>query len=483
MNMEKAFTLLETLITIGIMAVIGIIVFLNLQGAKSSTDVASTAQQMTVLLRQAQSSAAAQKNDTAWSVYFSNATPTPFFALVSSSTYSSSTVMASYPLPSTVGFETSTLTQGSSLTVTFSPISGAVPTSTEIGIYAKNNPTLVANIAISGSGNINYNTCNGLFSSWGGATSLPIALALSPATAYNGYVYALGGSYDNFGDATETVYYARINPNGTIGSWGITTQLPDSGSDNATPAAAYNGYIYFLEWGGGLPGTSSVYYASINTNGTLGAWNSTAAMQTTYFEPAIAYNGYLYSIGGIIDQNSPADATATVNYAQINTNGTLGTWASTAPLPSKIAGQPAIAYNGYLYSIGGTIGGTASNPNASANATSTVNYAQINPNGTLGTWTSTAPLPTSTAFQFAFVYNNYLYSIGGESPTSSAYYAQINTNGTLGTWAPTAPLPTSTYWQPSVNYNGYTYSIGGINNAGVPTSTVYYATLCAAGSF
>src|SRR6202020_144603 len=60
-NMKKAFTLLETMIVIAIIAVLGVVAFFSLQGGKSETDLTGTIQQMTTLLRQAQSSAVSQK--------------------------------------------------------------------------------------------------------------------------------------------------------------------------------------------------------------------------------------------------------------------------------------------------------------------------------------------------------------------------------------------------------------------------------------
>ena len=69
---KKAFTLIELLIVIGIIAVIGIVTYVNLQGGQDQTSLTSTAQQATALLRQAQVSAASQKQNTVWGVYFSN---------------------------------------------------------------------------------------------------------------------------------------------------------------------------------------------------------------------------------------------------------------------------------------------------------------------------------------------------------------------------------------------------------------------------
>jgi hypothetical protein len=337
-----------------------------------------------------------------------------------------------------------------------------------------NNPALVANISIGRTGSVNYNTCNGLFSSWITTTPLPSGLGLSPAVAYNDYVYVVGGASSS---VATTVYYARTYPDGTLGPRGVTTPLPVI--SDLEPAVAYNGYIYFIDANlpGSAPPTATVEYAQLYSNGALGPWTSTTVLEGPWGEPAVANNGYLYTIGGLIDENTPADATSSVFYAAVNSTGSLGAWMATAPLPSKIVSEAAVVNNGYVYSVGG------SGNDASDIVTSSVFYAPINSTGSLGVWAATSPLPAPVELEFAVVYNGYLYSIGGSFTSSVAYYAPINSNGTLGTWALTPPLPTSTYWQPSTIYNGYAYSIAGVNNADLVTTTVNYAPLCLTASF
>src|ERR1019366_8648916 len=114
---------------------------------------------------------------------------------------------------------------------------------------------------------------------------------------------------------------------------------------------------------------------------------------------------------------------------------TMSAWtASSSTLPTNNWQANTIAYNGYLYEIGGCY--------SSGCPLSTVDYATINPNGTLGSWTPTASLLTAVDYASAVVYNGYVYEIGGCTtgcPSVNAYtaaveYAPINTtNGTLGT--------------------------------------------------
>lgn len=59
------------------------------------------------------------------------------------------------------------------------------------------------------------------------------------------------------------------------------------------------------------------------TGGSIGAYISTSSgsYTTRHSAGSVAYNGYLYVIGGNIRSD--------VNYAPINSNGTIGTWNTT----------------------------------------------------------------------------------------------------------------------------------------------------------
>jgi type II secretory pathway pseudopilin PulG len=477
---EGAFTMIEVVVVLAIVIVVGIATTLSFQGAKNSADLTATAQRMTSLVRQAEVSAVAQKQNTAWGVYFSNTTsPAPFYALISSSTYSSSDVVAEYPLPSDIAFSTSTLPVGSSMVMAFAPLTGTSIASTSLSIYSTENPLLIANIVVAGAGQITYNVCNGQSGQWAATNSLPTSTYGQPAVVYNGYVYSIGG-LNSGNNPTSTVYRAQVNPNGTLGSWTATTPLPVGTYDQ--PAVAYNGYIYSIAGDTYSNPTSTVYRAQVNPNGTLGSWTATTPLPVgTIDQPAVVYNGYIYSIGG---SENVDGVTSTVYYAQLNPNGTLGSWTATVPLPNSYGGtdgQPAVAYNGYIYSIGGAVA-------FSTNPTSSVYRAQVNPNGTLGSWTATTPLPAGTYDQPAVAYNGYIYSIGGGysvSATSSVYYASINSSGGLGAWNSDASLPNVLYYQPAIAYGGYLYTIGGFasNQAGGITSTVLYSSVCPSASF
>ena len=124
---------------------------------------------------------------------------------------------------------------------------------------------------------------------------------------------------------------------------------------------------------------------------------------------------------------APASAACTAGGGSITgdwcaSNGTAGTGAN---LPAVTYDATAVAYNGYVYQIGGY----------STVATAVVDYAAITSSGALA-----APVGSLSA--------------GGG--TITGYWCASNVSTSTG-----ANLPAATYLATAVAYNGYVYQIGG----------------------
>lgn len=309
---------------------------------------------------------------------------------------------------------------------------------------------------------------------WSSTTVLPTAVYGNRSVAYNGYVYALGGTVSGVGPSTTAVY-APLNANGTVGSWQSTTSLP-TGVYNAM-TVAHNGYIYHM--GGDPTGGSSiatVYYAPLNANGTIGTWQSTTSLPTGVRHGATAvYNGYVYVVGNDGLSNS-------VYYAPLNGNGTVGTWQSATNYPINSGYASAVTYNGRLY----VFGGLSSNGGPSF-AESAVRYATINSNGSLGSWQTAAnSLPYTVYNAGAVVHNGYVYVVAGIGGAThdTVVYAPLLSDGTVGSWQTSSQeLPTWLDNAGTTYYNGHIYAIGGSNSGmGNTLNSVYYSNIQATSS-
>ncbi|MEK7507860.1 MAG: prepilin-type N-terminal cleavage/methylation domain-containing protein [Patescibacteria group bacterium] len=346
----------------------------------------------------------------------------------------------------------------------------------------QNGPATTTNTLFSTSTNIAYDltagsisldlSFTGALTFWNNTTPLPIPMVVA-ADIYNGYIYAISaGATDECGLGTSTVIYGQADSNGAVSSWSATTPLPNALAGEAF--VVYNGYAYVIA---GAATTSTVRYASINGNGTLGSWtNTTPLPNTLYDHSSVAYNGYMYVLGGRGWGSPSTEDTSTVLFAQINGNGTLGSWTPVTALPGRDSWLAAVAYNGYLYQVGGYY---------NSNPSGIVQYAPINGDGTIGSWSRTTDVPAAVEKHALAINNGYLYIVGGTDnahtfpSTSTVRYAKINSNGTLGSWTEATALPSNVQTTGAVFYNNYLFSVGG-NVGDVITQCVGTSTVVSA---
>ena len=116
------------------------------------------------------------------------------------------------------------------------------------------------------------------------------------------------------GTATADIQFAKPNSDGTIpasgaGSWtSATNSLPVA--DQRFGITVYGSYIYVT---GSSYINTTVRYASLNSSdGSIGTWGTTSSFTTARIDNvSMAYNGYLfvlggcnhYSVGGACDSN------------------------------------------------------------------------------------------------------------------------------------------------------------------------------------
>ncbi len=210
-NMRKGFSLIEILVAVGIIAVVSLVVLPSFLGTSHQTVLNSAAQQIVSAVRESQSRSVSQTRGAQWGIHFDNSTNTaPFYAIFTGSSYGSGTTESHYQLPATIAFACSTLAPGSSMDVTFSPISGLASTPATIGIYAVSQPSLSSTITIAPTGVVFAGmsappTCTGPCSS-APSTSVYMNMASKscPRNA-RAWVFTL------YATASGTAYNARVS--------------------------------------------------------------------------------------------------------------------------------------------------------------------------------------------------------------------------------------------------------------------------------
>lgn len=148
-----------------------------------------------------------------------------------------------------------------------------------------------------------------------GALPAPAYVAQIVATANR--VYVLGG-ISTSDTRVSTVYTAPIQPDGTIGTWTTGTALP--ALLNPSHLVVTKSRVYLLGGYINITRTANVYYAAINTDGTLGTWTTGTAMPAAlYSGQAIITSNRIYILsaifkGGKNDYSSYYDGTTRAAY-------------------------------------------------------------------------------------------------------------------------------------------------------------------------
>lgn len=313
---------------------------------------------------------------------------------------------------------------------------------------------------------------------------LPQPLWDHGSAIYNGFLYTSGGHSGcdgNYGDCgfTKKVYYAPIYPDGSVGSFNVTTSLPIALRGHSM--LAYNGYIYII---GGIvqpqfseppfpdPETfetilnEKVYYAKINSDGTLSSWNETAPLPPSgedvpadkaglFALSATVHKDYIYVSGGwsdVLKRNVNILFTGRIDKA----SGAIINWVhnATSDLPDYLSKHVlvAAAVNGsdYLYIIGGNSGTIGSQ-----SFHKEIHYSKIATDGIPGKWTlASKTLPVPLIDHAAVVAGRYLFVLGGRdrdaswgkyNKYSSVYYFYIKDNGDIDGPSKYPDLPVSLF--------------------------------------
>ena len=328
---------------------------------------------------------------------------------------------------------------------------------------------------------------------WCPGTAMPAGAFDAGAAVYGNKIYLVGG-HTNAG-ATAAVHYAQISAaDGTLGAWQATTALPVPAS--GLRVTAHGGHLYAVGGivGGGI--SNQVYYAPISTDGTLGAWQQTAALKDAraYFGMArfgdlggAALGGRIYVAGGAADGNF--GALSSVEYTKIKSDGSLAPWQyAEFALPQKVRGLSMVAVDAGLVTAGGFAcdGSFAcQNSGEGGQILSTVRYAAFEASGTMHNWTTQNSMATARQ-NFGLVhYNGNIFALGGMGKATDTLAtveaAGFATPTTLTRWGPQAPLNAARMKFASVPFARapavpVIYILGGGTSFGGPTASVEFFT-------
>ncbi|NIR74926.1 MAG: hypothetical protein GWO12_07400 [Gemmatimonadetes bacterium] len=217
----------------------------------------------------------------------------------------------------------------------------------------------------------------------GAALATPFNALIDTAVA--GHLYVVGG-VDGTGAPTSTVYTAAVSKDRSVGAWSTTTSLP-------VPLHSM-GVVVFRSWlylaGGATTAddpVADVYRARINEDGTLGSWESQPALPyPRAHAPLVQFAGVLYMFGGDSAAVAPGDNTVTgttvgqIYYHPLDLRTGVLKNASWTLNPNEmikaVSKHSVVAAGGTVLVSGGLYSGAS-------NSSTEHQYASINPDGTI----------------------------------------------------------------------------------------------------
>lgn len=301
------------------------------------------------------------------------------------------------------------------------------------------------------------------FDTWStSGLALPAQRFDAGTAVYGGYIYEVGGRLGS--SNVSTVYWSKINsstklleaPNpgaGACASWCTSTDYDLPSPRAAFKLVAYNGFLYVL--GGRDPscttgnGTGNgafcdtVYIAKLGANGEPAKWHPTDTNKNNWaywyrdtdlssertYAATVAYNNRMYFLGGLTNTPSTNTVLDTSQYADIKPNGTIGSWSTTTALPATLYGTEAHAYNDRMYIVGGY------NSSGGGVLEDEVGHIKINSDGTFASsgWYNNNQFTngrTGWGGNFSVILGGYLYVIGGcTAATTTAVLDECTASG------------------------------------------------------
>ncbi len=277
-----------------------------------------------------------------------------------------------------------------------------------------------------------------------------------------GYLFTLAGLKDfgGYADSLSSVYSAPLGLDGDVGAWSEVNSLPVKVLSHCAVSAGE--YIFVI--GGYVPGPTwtildSVYSAKVNSDGTIGPWATlTPLPEKLYSHQAVLVDGHIFVLGGM-NAVGAGDQSA-VYSAKLKPDGSIENWIIQTSLPKPLIGCSAVSLNGYLYILGGSSGALQSS----------VYSIKVNADGTFdGNWNTLTNMPKALDSFAAIGSNGYIFVTGGYGGLfqSAVYSARVNYDGTIGIWATLNSLYNDT---PALSHQGlsvnqYLLILGG-NTAG-----------------
>lgn len=279
----------------------------------------------------------------------------------------------------------------------------------------------------------------------------------------NGFVYVLGG---NTGGATPSFYsdyqFAKVNDDGTLGAVTPAIALPNNTPRSSFGCVAYKNKLYVVG-GDSTSGArlSDVWYASLDpSTGSVGSWNSAGVTLPASRSGLglVAYNDYLFVVGG-----STGTPDGKVLASKLSSTGVPGGFADTlSNVPNGRTGHAVFVNDNHLYVVGGSSG---------TQYYADVQVAPLGANGSVGAFVASTPLPNPRTDMGFASFNGHAFLCGGKTLATTTnrdcFIGSFLSTGAIGSWVPSMALGSARNSLSLVTNGQHLLAVGGDNGTAI----------------
>jgi len=265
----------------------------------------------------------------------------------------------------------------------------------------------------------------------------------------------ISGGYDGASIVSD-VRYATPSWGDPINSWTSATALPSPVRDHAM--VAVDRFLFVL--GGRVSGAprDSIQVGELKYDSSLLGWkHANRQLPVALWNArAVSVGGWIYVIGGCTGAGENTAGTA-VYFAKVEQDGDLGAWQTGPSLPEARTAHAVVSTQGRIWVLGGA--------NAAGVDRATVWYSDITPTtGALSAWTATGSLGDPIRDHTVAIENGVMLCIGGRvagMPVSDVYTTKLASDLGLGSWSVGFLLPVEVERAESFCIHGRIYQLGG----------------------
>jgi hypothetical protein len=299
---------------------------------------------------------------------------------------------------------------------------------------------------------------------WQTLEPMPTPRANHCSVAANGYLVVIGGNEKPTGQTSfvdlDDVLVSKIAADGSLGAWKVAGHTP--GTLNSCTAAADGKDIFLVDaiFTNDTIG-KVVRRATLSDDGDLGAWQDVGALPDgvrVLYSVASVSNGALRAFRAKLPDEGDA-------VSLLRTPVDAPAWQESSVL-AGFRGHPQYAMtDSFAYALGGYSGGDNTVLADGAGAA-------LDPSGATAGAVTVAPMPKPTSFGQAVVVDDWMFVVGGKDAVfgtagrADVFAAHVAPDGSIASWSTTAPLPQGRTSHSLARSGDFLYVTGGGYDAG-----------------